>query len=115
MTIYYRTGAGDHRHASRHCAFAHKRSVLVAEVAEIAEADAAQLPPCIHCCTATEIAAHAATPAPQVDETVCTYRGAVRGSYNPSRVQLRGTCAGCGATGVPMVRSSMTLRKHARG
>lgn len=49
-----------------------------------------------------------------VDDTYCTNRQPVPGSYNPRLYQVRGTCGECGATKVSIIKQGMNLRKHKR-
>jgi len=111
MATYYRTGAGDHRHSQRSCAFVHKRSVMVGEVSEIPATEVDAFPPCTVCCSG-EVEAHAAaTQAARVAAGRCELKSAIPGSYNPRLVSPRGDCR-CGARSVSMVRKTMSLRAH---
>lgn len=103
-TRYYRTGKGQHRHASKDCA-ENKRSVFTGEVTEIPAGQVSTWPPCQLCCPAAEVAADAATQAEQSNR--CPND---RGVTNPRRINS--SCAVCGRMG--KVLPSGKIRAHDR-
>lgn len=100
MTTYFRTAAGDHKHASDTCALVHKRSAKLGEVRPCTADEVAAFAPCPRCCASADVAAF--VPAPSA-------RCANAGVERPNRKMS--TCKSCGKEGT-VVRATGALRAH---
>lgn len=105
-TIYFRTGQGSHRHASRFCANS-KRSIYTGDVTIIDQAEVANWEPCLDCCTEAEIKAASAAAEVKAD-AMCPNN---QGVAIPRRIYS--TCNVCGKEG-KVNRSTGSIRAHKR-
>ena len=105
MSKFYRTSKGHKAHASTYCANARRRTGS----APILEISAAELPawaPCLHCCSAEQIAAWDAPVV--VKPATC----ANEGIKHPGQRRLYSACSTCGKEG-KVNRATGRIRAHA--
>jgi hypothetical protein len=102
-TIFFRTGKGSHRHASRFCANS-KRDLFTGDVTEIPEAEAATWAACADCCTDADVTEGRKAAEAKADAQ-CRNSGVTRSG------RIYSTCRDCGKEG-KVNRSTGKIRAH---